>query len=337
MTNGGMVASRARASSFGGRRWFRIALFFLGIGTFVWVLRSCNEERVWEALGGVGWKFLPIFFLELVFDAANTVGWRLAFPVGNVPGFWKLFFVRQAGTTINQVTPTATLGGEPLKAMLLAPTVPIPDGLASVILAQTTFMIAQMIFVLFALVFILPLLGVSVNVKVAMIVTFLGLAAGLFAAVKIQKEGGWGYLLSAVVGKVLSKAKAESVIAETGKTEERLRRIFSHERGAVWGSVAAHLAGRLVSLGQIWLILSALGVSTGLGICLAVSGLSILIDLPTSIVPGRVGVQEGGRVLILTALGLPPPLGFALSLVERAVQLASILLGSMSLSFLAGK
>src|SRR4030095_406486 len=69
----------------------------------------------------------------------NAQGWRAAFPRRR-PRFRLLFPVRLAGEAVNETTPTGTMGGEALKAYLLARLgagVPAEKILASVAAAKT--------------------------------------------------------------------------------------------------------------------------------------------------------------------------------------------------------
>ena len=53
-----------------------------------------------------------------------------------------------------------------------------------------------------------------------------------------------------------------------------------------------------------WCILHWLDAPAPLMTCLAIEAFAIVVDSAMFFVPARVGVQEGGRVLIFTALGM---------------------------------
>src|SRR6185295_10702051 len=84
---------------------------------------------------------------ELLVDACHTLGWRATLAPHRL-GFWRLYWIRQAGTAVNQLTPTATFGGEAVKAMLLRPRVGGTDAVASVLAARASFALAQAALVL---------------------------------------------------------------------------------------------------------------------------------------------------------------------------------------------
>src|SRR5262249_41500654 len=77
-----------------------------------------------------------------VFD---TLGWHFALPPGRVP-FITLFMARLTGEAFNATTPTASLGGETVKAALVRSHVDYREGALSVIVAKTTLTLSQVLF-----------------------------------------------------------------------------------------------------------------------------------------------------------------------------------------------
>ena len=69
---------------------------------------------------------------------------------------------RTAGEVVNMTTPTAYVGGEPLKAFLLKRhQIPMVDGLASVVIAKTIMTLAQVLFILVGIALAFWILGSS--------------------------------------------------------------------------------------------------------------------------------------------------------------------------------
>src|SRR5262249_11626869 len=92
-------------------------------------------------------------------------------------------------------------------------------------------------------------------------------------------------------------------------------------------SVGWHFAGQLVGVLQLVYILLALGIRVDLLTCVAIEVLALLADCAVFFVPGRVGVQEGGRMLVFTMLGLGAGTGLAVALIVRLNQLTVAALG----------
>src|SRR5262245_19766691 len=97
----------------------RILLLSLGIGIFAWYLSNAELREVWQALEKLGWMMPLILLPYFLVYCVDTIAWSLAFSTRpNVP-FWRLFLIRWAGESLNNVLPSAYVGGEALKVYLL--------------------------------------------------------------------------------------------------------------------------------------------------------------------------------------------------------------------------
>ena len=98
--------------------------------------------------------------MSSVLDAA---GWRVTF-VHFRPKLWLLYLARLIGEAMNSITPTAYLGGEPVKRLVLQRFgVPLTEGATSVILAKTALTIAQIAFVVVGVALFLDLGATSAS------------------------------------------------------------------------------------------------------------------------------------------------------------------------------
>lgn len=110
-------------------RGARFALLALGTALCLALLWSIG--LVFSALGMLSWR-LPIVlcFPACLMVVCDTLGWRFAFPSDRVP-FGALGSARRAGEALNISTPTASVGGEPVKAWLVRAYVPLSESLPS--------------------------------------------------------------------------------------------------------------------------------------------------------------------------------------------------------------
>lgn len=88
-----------------------------------------------------------------------------------------------------------------------------------------------------------------------------------------------------------------------------------HRRVAM--AVLLHLAAWTVSAGEGWLALMLLGHPLPLADVLALECIIFAIRSAAFFVPAALGVQEGGYLLLGAALGLPPEVALAVSLLKR--------------------
>lgn len=133
-------------------RLVRLGLLALGATLFVWLIATIGPAVVIQAFTDLSWRLLVLlafpFGLTTLLD---TLGWRYAFRRDRVP-FRTLLAARLAGEAFNLTTPTASMGGEPVKAWLVRPWAPLAESLPSVIVAKTTIVIGQAFFVVTGLV-----------------------------------------------------------------------------------------------------------------------------------------------------------------------------------------
>jgi uncharacterized membrane protein YbhN (UPF0104 family) len=79
--------------------------------------------------------------------------------------------------------------------------------------------------------------------------------------------------------------------------------------------------GWIVGTGEVWLALNLLGHPVGWTEALLLESLGQAIRGAAFAIPGSLGVQEGGYLLLAGLVGLPPETALALSLVKRAREL----------------
>jgi len=99
----------------------------------------------------------------------------------------------------------------------------------------------------------------------------------------------------------------------------------------VAASFALSLVGWLIGTGEVYLILQLLRTPIGWGGALLLESLGQAIRGASFAIPGALGVQEGGYLLLAPLAGLPPDTALALSLAKRTRE---ILLGVPGLLYL---
>jgi len=316
------------------RRVQLIALL-IGVAFFVYLIRSLGPQAILRDLHSMGWGLLLVIVLELGVDAFNTLGWRFTFPRHERHvSFASLYLVRMSGTAFNQVVPSASVGGEPLKAVLLRESLPLSSALASVITAKLTFSIAQGMFAFVGLLLTFRRLNFSPLVLPALVGALL-LMTGLIALFFWFQRRGLFTTTAGIAQRLgLPAAWVERARHGTSLLDGHMRTFLTNRKLDVALSVGAHLAGLLVGTLQVYILLRCLALPADVVTCIAVEAVAVLIQVATFLVPGSIGVQEGGKVLIFVALGLPAQAGLSVGLAFRLNQLAGIALGLAAFAFL---
>ncbi len=316
-------------------RRVQLIAFVIGVVFFAYLIHSIGSAAILRDLRVMGWGLAVVILLELGVDAVNTLGWRFTFPRRERHvNFASLFLVRLAGTAVNQSVPSASVGGEPLKAVLLRESVPLSSGLASVVNAKLTFSIAQGLFALLGFVLTFRRLSLPPLVLFGLIgalVFVLGLV-GLFFW--LQRRGFFRTTAGVARRLRLPEGWVELAQSGTSSLDEHIRD-FLTQRGLDFSlSVLSHLAGLLIGAVQVYVLLRWLGLPADAVTCIAIEAVAVLVQVATFLVPGSIGVQEGGKVLIFTALGLPAQAGLSVGIAFRLNQIAGIALGLSAFAFL---
>src|SRR4030095_2445015 len=121
-----------------------------GLALFAWFAYRTGIETIAHAFATLGWSAPLILLPFALVYLLDTVGWRLSFSraLPKAISFGTLFRIRWAGESLNNVVPSAYLGGEAVKVLLLHKRgLPVADGAASVIIGKTAQVLAEVIFI----------------------------------------------------------------------------------------------------------------------------------------------------------------------------------------------
>jgi glycosyltransferase 2 family protein len=324
------VIARPRAA-----RTFQLALVGAGIALFVVLVGRVGYERLAADLRGFGFAILGVITFELIIDACNTQAWRETLPPGARVGFWLLFWVRQAGVAINQLTPTATVGGEVAKAMLLRPRLPASLTAASLVAARMSYALGQAALVLLGLSAVLARTRQAPDLSHAIIFAFALTVGGVLGFVWLQRRGIFATAVAALRRLGIAGRLVERMQAGGSALDGHLADFYRDRPRALVRSVLWHVVGQGVGLIQLFFILAALGAPASLATCLAIEAFALVLDSAVFLVPGRIGVQEAGRVLVFTTFGLGAATGLAVAVIVRLNQLAVAALGLVALATLS--
>ena len=85
--------------------------------------------------------------------------------------------------------------------------------------------------------------------------------------------------------------------------------------------------GLCVGIIQIWLMMGWIGLRQDWLSSLTIEAFSVLVSFVGFAVPGALGVQEGGKLLIFAALGLPASAGLTVGVAFRLNNIANMVIG----------
>lgn len=306
-------------------RLLRPLLLAVGLAVVAWLVWDLGLAAVWKSIHTLSWRLgLVVFFPFCVAVALDTLGWRVLLPECRVP-WGTLAAARLAGEAANLLTPTASVGGEPLKAYLVRDRLPLALGLASVVVDKTTVVMGQAAFLAAGLAVALLALEPSKAVTIAMAALLAVELVGVCGFTLVQICGG-----IAGAGRILHRlglGRAESHRELLRELDGRLARLYRERRARVLVSALLHTLGWALGGLEIYLVLTLAGIPVSLATALVLEAVGCAVRFATFMIPGSLGALEGGNVAIFAAVGLPGSAGLSFCLVRRLREAAWALAG----------
>lgn len=313
----------------------RAATWLLSAGAllFIGVLASQGLPVVLSTLAAAGWGLLLValfHLVPLVLDAA---------------AIWVLFtreslalrdavLARWAGESANSFLPAGQIGGPVLMARHLAHRgMPMHDAAAAITVSTTLQTVAQIVFALLGV----ALLGAQAGHLSEHALRLSALGASGFLAVQIggfyllQRRGFFSKLIRAAT-RFAGKRDWSHWVSRAAAIDVAVQGVYGRA-GGVATSFLLSLLGWLVGTGEVYLLLDLIGHRVSWLDALLLESLGQAIRGAAFAVPGALGVQEGGYLLLAPLAGLPPDAALALSLGKRAREILLGLPGLMYLHF----
>lgn len=300
-----------------------IAFYLLAAGgaaLFTLLLIRQGAPHVITAFASAGWWIAAVAIYHLAIPVfLDAIAWWALFPKSGRLSLWQLFWMRWIGESVSTLVPSATVGGDVVRARLAAlHGTPIPTAAASVLVDITLGVFVQIVFTLLGLGLMVAVTGRQGFVRPTLIGAVIGILA-IIGFYVVQRLGMFRF-----IGKMISRlANADDwhSLVHSGHTlDEAIRRLYARRRGVITCCVAT-ATSLILGSGEIWIALYALDLRATLVNAMILQSMVLTIRSVVFPVPGALGVQEGGYVLVGNLLGIPGDAAFALSLIARVREL----------------
>lgn len=308
-------------------RALKIVLFIVALAILGVMVVRIGAGPIVEALGRLTWwQFALICVPYALITGVDTLGWRFAFADNRAP-FWRLYCARMAGEALNIVTALGSVGGEAVKAWLIRRDVRYEESVPAVVIAKTTIVMGQAIFLLLGIVTAWLTLPVESEVLTAM----LGLLAVEVAAV----VGFGGVQVTGLVGRMgplLARFGMLAAPEYASQLDRALRDYYRRDWRRLLLSVSFHTLGWLLGAVEAFVMLWALDVDAGILMATIIEALGSGVRFASFLVPASLGAFEGANAAAFGALGFGAATGLAFSFVRRARQVLWIAVGLLMLA-----
>jgi putative membrane protein len=274
--------------------------------------------EVTAAILSIGWGIAAVGMFHAIPMLGSAMAWRaIARPDwhGTVGEFLWARWVREA---VNGLLPLTQIGGDVVGARLLTFRGASTAGaMAGVLVDMTLELLTQVVFTAMGLALLvanggnaelLDWIGAGLAIMIPTVTVFvIAQRRGLFLLLDrfvawLAKRLGWPGLASA--------ANINGIVLA----------LYRDPR-AVLSACAWHLLSWIAGVGEVWLALKFMGSPAGLYEAFVIESLSQAVRTLVFIVPGALGVQEGGFIIVGAMFGIGPDTALAVSLAKRVREL----------------
>lgn len=324
--------------------------FLLGVAAVVVMLFTFDVSfiELWQYLCHAGYWLIPIVGVWIFIYGMNALSWqtiiRSKCPEVRV-SFWRIYRLTITGYALNYATPVGGLGGEPYRIMELSKDVGNQRATSSVILYAMMHFFAHFwywfssIFIYLALAAVgdLPI-NTAIGTLLGIVIVFCLIAFYIFS--KGYRNGlvanviRW---LGHIPGLKGWSGRFQQNHAEAlHNIDEQIASLYAEDKRAFYHSLLLEYLSRVVQSSEVMFMLLLFGIDCGGGFSgllitflhsfLIVSFTTLFANL-IGFLPMQLGVQEGGFVLSIAALGLSAALGIFVSIICRVREIIWIVIG----------
>jgi putative membrane protein len=301
----------------------QITIWLLGLagaGLFTVLLIRQGAPQVGAAFMSAGWAIAAVVIYHLAVPVfLDAIAWWVLFPNSDRLSLWQLFWMRWIGESVSTLVPSAAVGGDVVRARLAAlHGASVPIAAASVLVDITLGVFVQIAFTLAGLALIVSVTGHEGFVRPTLIGALLGIIA-IVGFYIVQRLGMFRFI-GVIISRLANSSDWHSLINSGQALDRTIRTLYARRRGVI-GCCVWTAASLVLGSGEIWIALHAIGLQATLINALIFQSVILAIRSAMFPVPGALGVQEGGYVVVGNLLGIPGDAAFALSLIARVREL----------------
>lgn len=291
----------------GGAALFTALIVYEGVG------------EVTSALALAGRGLCVVALLHVLPLLASAAGWFCIVRSTADVRFRTLLAGRWIAEAINQLLPVMQIGGNVVRARMLAERgTGAAAAAASVVVDVTLHVLGQIVFTVLGLWLWLAHTGLGeAEARALLGLIMMGLA--VFGFYAVQRRGLFR-AMAMVLDRIAGAAEWRSVVASAAAMDLAVARLY-RERRAVLTASGWHLASWVLGTGETWLALRFFGQPVSLPAAFVLESVCEAIKTAAFIVPGALGVQEGGYLVLGTMLGFGPEVALSASLAKRIREL----------------
>lgn len=278
-----------------------------GLGKVLAALRLAGCNILWVA----AYRFVPM--------AIDAAGWYYQIASRQVPPLVKFVFYRWIAESFNTLLPAAQVGGHMVRALMLARhSVTRTLAGASVAVDFILGLGTQFLFVVLGI--LLLLFETSKQLNATLLASAVSGGLLMFGGFVLVQHLGFAGILNGIARRFWKNKKLPEWLGGVQQLETEMGRLYADYR-RMCVCALLRLLGWIFKSGETYLALLFLGASPTITDALILEAMCIAANSVGFLLPGALGVREGGILAIGGLLGFPAETALALALIKRAREL----------------
>lgn len=325
--------------------------FVVGIVAIVVMMFTFDVSfsELWDHICHAGYWMFPIVGVWVLIYFVNALAWKAIIDSNADPheriDIWRVYRLTISGYALNNTTPVGGLGGEPYRILELTKDMTNDHATSSVILYAMMHIYSHFWFWFTSVFLYLGLawhgdvpMTAGIGVTICLVLLFCAGGFWFFAkgygngvaiklirwAGKIPGLKGWSIRFLENHGETLQKV------------DQQIAALHKQDKRSFYKSLILEYVARVMLGFEVMFILLLFGENCGGGWdgycllflhCVMIEAITSLCANIVGFLPMQLGVQEGGYVLSIAALGLSPAIGIFISIISRVRQVIWDIIG----------
>jgi len=312
----------------GSRKRLGHILTVVGVLLLAYLVRRIGLRTLGTTIVQFGPWYLVTCFVSAAALLCQASAWWL-----NMKNFFQrvalreLFRVKIISDGFNLILPSASLGGDALRAFWIKEWVPLSVGVPAVLFDKTVEFAASIVFLGSGLLLGLLSLRLPMPLVVPAVISLAITSVGIVLLVVIQKRGMTKSLLWLSAPLPIARRWVLRRESNLLAMDQSLGPLYSRSNHRALLPGALHVLARCVGVIEVMVVLAVLGAPVSYIQALFIATIVTSANTAFFLFPGQWGVTESVHVLVLQSMGYPPAIGLSLGLIRRIRKLMFVGLG----------
>jgi len=299
-----------------------IVLSLIGIALFINLIIKIGFRTILDTVQNISLGyFLILLLIRFVFWYLRTINWKIILERCQIIlPFWKIFMARVAGFAVNHLTPSANIGGEAARIMIIN-NKSDKNALASVILDKTIELVATIFMVMAAVAIAIYKIPMPMTQKYIYAGFVIFSVFSMIFILRKQHQGLLKWIILKLEKVRISFKFIKNNMDKIREIDRNISGFYKESRRSYYTVLFFYSVQMVVWTTEIYFTLQFLGMSeiTFVKSFLIVALGSIAFVMP--VLPAGIGVYELTYLAIFKLLGLSTTVCMALVITRRIIAL----------------